>query len=71
MPAGKSNATVSVYDLAGRRVRMLADGEATPGQHVLTWDGRDSSGRNAAAGVYFVRLETERVRESKKVTLLR
>src|SRR6185436_13695735 len=55
VPAGKGKATVAVYDLAGRRVRSLVEGEATPGRHVLKWDGRDSSGLKAAAGVYFVR----------------
>jgi hypothetical protein len=37
----------------------------------LTWDGRDSSGREVAAGVYFVRLEAAGVNETKKITLLR
>jgi hypothetical protein len=71
VPAGKGKATVAVYDLAGRRVRTLVEGEATPGRHVLKWDGRDSSGLQAAAGVYFLRLETADKKESKKITLLR
>lgn len=71
VPAAQGKATVVVYDLGGRRVKTLVDGEATPGRHLLKWDGRDSSGRKAAAGVYFVRLESARVREVKKVTLLR
>jgi hypothetical protein len=71
VPAGAGRATVAVYDLAGRRVRSLVDGEVTPGRRVLTWDGLDSSGKHAAAGVYFVKLEAPHATATKKVTLLR
>ncbi|MFN8177643.1 MAG: FlgD immunoglobulin-like domain containing protein [bacterium] len=71
VPAGASRASVAVYDLAGRRVRSLVDGEVTPGRRVLTWDGLDSSGRHAAAGVYFVKLEAPHASATKKITLLR
>jgi hypothetical protein len=71
VPAGKGKATVAVYDLAGRRVRGLVEGEMAAGRHVLTWDGLDSNGKRAAAGVYFVKLEAPHLRETKKITLLR
>lgn len=47
----------AVYDLAGRRVRELAVDAAAADQD-LVWDGRDDSGRDAAAGVYFVKVRT-------------
>ena len=34
-------------------------GTLAPGRHQTVWDGRDRSGRAAAAGVYFVRLTGE------------
>jgi flagellar hook assembly protein FlgD len=70
VPAGQGKANVSVYDLQGRLIAGLAD-EAAPGRHLLTWDGRDSAGRNVAAGVYFVRLEGHGAKETRKITLLR
>jgi hypothetical protein len=70
VPPGQGKATVAVYDLQGRRIAELAS-EATVGRHSLTWDGRDSNGRTAAAGVYFVRLEAAGVKETRKITLLR
>ncbi len=54
-----SRARVTVYDIAGQRVRVLADGIRRPGEHRIVWDGRDQTGRRAAAGVYYFRLETE------------
>jgi len=70
VPQGKGKASVGVFDLQGRRIAELVN-ESTPGRHTLTWDGRDSTGREVAAGVYFVRLEATGVRETKKITLLR
>jgi hypothetical protein len=52
--AGPAN--VTVYDLGGRRVRVLVDGPLAPGPHSVTWDGRDDAGRRLASGAYVVRL---------------
>src|SRR5439155_207195 len=50
-----------VYDVLGREVRAVARGtRLTAGPQSLRWDGRDANGREAGAGVYFVRLRTER-----------
>ena len=50
---------LAVYDVAGRLVARLVDGERLlPGDHRRTWDGRDEAGEPAASGVYFARLET-------------
>jgi hypothetical protein len=57
-----------VYDVAGRRVRMLVNEVLSAGRHERTWDGRDSAGSRAAAGVYILRLEAaERVLTRKLV----
>jgi hypothetical protein len=57
-PAG-GRVSVRVYDLAGRVVKTLVDGDANPGEHVAVWDGTTDSGGRAASGVYFVRLEAD------------
>ncbi len=46
---------VAVYDVAGRMVRTIISGELDAGEHALHWDGRDVSGEECAAGVYFAR----------------
>lgn len=71
VPAGGGRATVAIYDLQGRRIATLADGEQPAGRHVLTWSGKDASGEKVAAGVYFVRMESAAAQETKKITLLR
>lgn len=44
---------VSLYDLRGRLVRVLARGGFPAGDQGLTWDGRDASGGRVAPGIYF------------------
>jgi hypothetical protein len=66
-----TDAQVSVYDLAGRRVATLTEGALPAGRHSVRWDGRDVTGRRVGAGVYFVRLESAGFSRTRKVTLLR
>ncbi len=49
--------SLAVYNIAGQKVRTLADREFGAGYHGVTWDGADQHGRRAAAGVYLYRLE--------------
>ncbi len=58
---------VSVHDVAGRVVRVLRSGTASAGANRVAWDGRDSGGRRAAAGVYFVRLQTPQDSATRKL----
>jgi hypothetical protein len=50
-------AKLTVYDLAGARVRTLVDGAQSAGSHSVAWDGRDEAGNLARTGAYFYRLE--------------
>lgn len=49
---------LAVYDVSGRRVRTLVDGDLPAGPQAFAWDGRDEAGRGAASGVYVARLRS-------------
>ena len=49
----------SVFDTRGRGVRVLSSGIMSAGDHSVSWDGRDRSGRLAPSGVYYYRLKVE------------
>ena len=51
------HARLTVYDLAGARVRTLLDGQRPAGETAIAWDGRDDRGSIVRAGAYFYRLE--------------
>jgi hypothetical protein len=58
---------LAVYDVTGRLVRSIVSGPLDAGTHRSVWDGRDESGRPAAAGVYLARLRTPTREEVLKV----
>lgn len=64
-------AELAVYDMLGRRVRTVANGDLADGSHTVVWDGRDGEGRQAASGVYFYRLTTPSFTASNRVVLLK
>jgi hypothetical protein len=53
----ESHVRVTVIDLQGRLVAVLADGVRAAGRHSIAWDGSGRAGP-LATGVYFVRLDT-------------
>ncbi|MFH2052904.1 MAG: FlgD immunoglobulin-like domain containing protein, partial [bacterium] len=64
--------SLHVFDLQGRLVRTLLSGEVVPqGRHEAVWDGRDASGRQAASGTYFFRLEAGGQVETKRAVLVK
>ncbi len=69
-PAG-GQARLAVYDVTGRRVRTLADGFASGGEHAVRWDGTDEAGRQLPSGIYFCRLEGAGASRVRKMALLR
>jgi len=50
------NLALVIYNVLGQRVRSLRDGETSPGEYSLPWDGRDDDKQPVASGVYFARL---------------
>jgi len=67
----ESNVKLTVYNIRGQRVATLVDDTLTPGYHTAVWNGRDSTGRNVASGVYFYRLKAGGKTITKKMLLLK
>ena len=49
---------LTIHDLAGRRLATLVDGPRDAGQHAVTWEGADNSGRSVGYGAFFCRICT-------------
>lgn len=62
---------LEIYDLAGRIIRVLYDGEREAGTFTARWDGADSHGARASSGVYFCRMTVLDLTSATKITLLR
>lgn len=62
---------ITVYDVAGRVVKRLTDQVWAAGVHDVTWYGDDAFGRQAATGVYFVRMDADGVFDTIRVALVK
>jgi len=62
---------ISVFDLAGRKLRTLLEGDQAAGVHDVVWDGRSTSGQRAASGPYYLRMTRGDRVISRGVVLIR
>lgn len=66
-----SYVNLTVYDVAGRRVKTLVDGNRKADFYRVMWDGTNNNGSSVATGVYFYRLKAGKNVMAKKMVLLR
>ena len=60
-----------VFDLHGKVVDVLIQGELEAGEHRVRWNGKDQNGKDAASGTYFYLFEFEDTRLMRKMVLVR
>jgi hypothetical protein len=65
------NVTLEIFDLLGRQVRRLRDGNLPAGTYSALWDGRDELGNFSSSGVYFAILRTRSWIQKQKLLFLR
>jgi hypothetical protein len=71
VPAGGGAVTLRVFDVSGRLVRTLVDGQQIPGWKSVVWNGRDDRDRGVSSGVYFYRMDAPGFSSTRKMLLLR
>jgi len=62
---------ITLYNLIGRPVRVIAKGSYNKGSHQVTWNGEDEKGVLVPNGVYFYRLESEKGVAIRQLIVLR
>lgn len=71
VPDGGASVSLRVYDVSGRLIRTLVDGDRPSGIRTVTWDGTDEAGHPVASGTYFYQVATPSFSETKKMLLLK
>jgi hypothetical protein len=69
--ARDGHVALDVFDLSGRRVRSLVDGDRPSGNYRARWDGRLDGGARATPGFYVLRLETAGAVITRRVLIVR
>lgn len=62
---------LAVFDLTGRRIKVLLSGQQSAGRQTRNWDGRTADGRLLPSGVYYYRLLFGNEVQSRKLLLIR
>ena len=68
---GLQKVKLSVYDILGREIRVLADRQFAPGSHEIRWDGKDSFGTVQNSGVYILRMVSAEVTLSQRMVMMK
>jgi hypothetical protein len=61
-----SHVTIDVYNILGRKIETLVDGQQSAGNHQVVWKAKGIS-----SGMYFYRIQTGEFTETKKMLLLK
>jgi hypothetical protein len=65
-----AHVSLGVYDLSGRLVSRLVEGEVGAGHHAMRWSAQDDAGARVAAGLYFIRFETPGMKRVSRLAIL-
>jgi flagellar hook assembly protein FlgD len=62
---------LSIYDLLGRKIKILLKDFRPAGNHFIFWNGRDENNQEVSSGIYIFELMAGNHRESRKMLLVR
>jgi len=60
--------TLTIYNVIGQIVKTV---NLTEGNHMVTWNGRDSRGNACGSGIYFYKLSTQTMNQTKKMVIVK
>ena len=63
--------TIDIFDLLGRKQKMLTYNKKSAGQHIISWDGKNNEGEKLPSGIWLVRVQVGNQIKSKKVLFLK
>ncbi len=66
-----AHVTIAVYNILGKEIATLVNGNVEAGYHSVIWNGTNNSGAKVNSGVYFYRVSTNSNVAVKKMLLLK
>ena len=62
---------VIVYDIMGRQIKTMVNGEQSAGIHTISWNGENNFGEKVSSGTYIYRISAGNNVQVKKMVLLK
>jgi hypothetical protein len=69
--ADQSDVKLSIFNSLGQLVREFNEGVRSQGRYTLTWDGKNSDGKQIPSGVYIYQLTAGQFVQTKKMLLVK
>ena len=63
--------SISIFDLAGNRIKTILNLHVDSGFGYATWDGKNELGQNVSGGIYLYRIDTPSFTSTRKMILLK
>ncbi len=65
------NVKVGIYDISGRTINELINGQQQAGSHAVVWDGKNRHGIQSATGIYLYRVQYNQTVKTGKMILMK
>lgn len=62
---------LDIYNVKGQLVKSLVNGYYNSGKHEFIWNGKDKSGNTCGTGVYFYKILSNNIVQTKKMMLIK
>ena len=74
--AQDSTVTAKIYDLTGKKFRMIELGHIPAGNYIesskaIYWDGRTEDGEQVSSRTYFYQIEADGYTDTRKIVILK
>jgi hypothetical protein len=66
-----SEVKIHIYDLSGKKIRILVNSKKNAGKHGISWDARNDWGMKVPSGIYIYTLKTEQAFRARKLVLMK
>ena len=67
----RDHVSLEIYNLLGKKVRILVNEDQPGGEYLVSWDGKDNNGNDVASGIYIYKLSAGEFNEAKQMILVR
>jgi len=65
------NIDMGIYDINGRLIRTIIDGEIEAGVYRTIWNGKDNDNQNVPSGLYFVKIHFDNKGITRRIMLIK
>ncbi|MCD4817994.1 MAG: T9SS type A sorting domain-containing protein [Candidatus Cloacimonetes bacterium] len=62
---------ISIFNIKGQKVKTLLNEKLAPGEHKVTWEGKDSQNNKVSSGIYFYKMKSGDFSKINKMILMK